>query len=121
MRAIEIGDRLTKDLEQDELRDYLCDFGYCGSNEFWSEPKFDMFEYDARFNGVFFKFHQIRESDNERIETDGQIYLTFHKSISGRYDCSLYLTKWGHYNMKIADINHFIKLGFDMPVLLNEK
>jgi hypothetical protein len=48
MRTIQLGDRKTKDLTQEELIDFMYDFGYCASPEYFDKPVITSFEYDSQ-------------------------------------------------------------------------
>ena len=116
MRTIQIGDRKTEDLNKHELIDFMYDFGYCCSPEFFDKPVITQFEYDEKFNAIFFDYNQIRKEDGLKIEDSGQIYLTGYKNHVGKYECSIFLTRFKNFEFGAHELNHFIKLGFDLPI-----
>lgn len=110
MKTIIINDRTTKDLTEDELVKYLCFSGHLGSLEYFSIPIITDFEYDEKFELIFFEFYQIRISDNKKYTLDGQITITEN---SENDIPSIFVRNTNTY-FNINDINFFIQLGFNM-------
>lgn len=120
MRTIKIGDRKLSSMTKDELGDFIYDFGYCASDEHFNKPIFTEFEfYD---NSIFFNCYQNRKNDGSKVITGGHLYLENRK---GKVNFGVFLSEMtsvtgrkrdpGDFTFCINQINHFLKLGFDLP------
>lgn len=125
MRSIRIGERKLSDMKPEEFLDFVYEFGYCGSDEFWNKPVLMQFEFDKvpydSSGQIYFTFYQTRKKDEKRMEKKGHLFFGSHEGILNTR-MGIYLSEnddkssGTSYHFDTKAINHFLKLGFDLPI-----
>ena len=126
MRSIRIGDRKLSDMEPEEFLDFVYKFGHCSSDEYWEKPVLMQFEHDkipsTSSGQIYFTFYQLKKDDkNLRNEWTGHIFFGDGKTDENDR-MGIYIRNKKNINsatthpFSTTAINHFLKLGFDLPL-----